>query len=159
MSSAHVVPLGQPLHGASFGIAVKRYFRGYVGFSGRASRSEYWWTFLFTFLVGLVVGAPYIVAWSMFAAQVFAGDDLDGLAPGASLASTGALMAACLVLLLLVNLALLLPSLAVMWRRLQDANFHGAFSLFALAGLGIVPLIMCFFESNPEGIRFDRPQG
>src|SRR5690606_29038768 len=47
-------PLDQPLHGASLPQAVSRFFRKYATFSGRASRSEYWWVYLFIILVSLV---------------------------------------------------------------------------------------------------------
>ena len=36
--------------------AVNSCFRQYVGFSGRASRAEFWWFFLFGLLVGLAAG-------------------------------------------------------------------------------------------------------
>ncbi len=35
--------------------SVKSCFSQYVGFSGRAARSEYWWFFLFQFLVSIVL--------------------------------------------------------------------------------------------------------
>ena len=38
----------------SFADAVRTCLSKYVGFSGRARRSEYWWFVLFTFLVNLV---------------------------------------------------------------------------------------------------------
>ncbi len=38
----------------SFGMAIKLFFIKYVDFTGRASRSEYWWAFLFSFLVSMV---------------------------------------------------------------------------------------------------------
>lgn len=37
-----------------FGDAIKICFTKYITFSGRASRAEYWWWFLFSFLVGTV---------------------------------------------------------------------------------------------------------
>ncbi len=40
----------------SFGEAIKLYFKNYLNFSGRASRSEYWFAYLFTFLVSTVAG-------------------------------------------------------------------------------------------------------
>ena len=40
-----------PVTGCSFKDAIIRYWKGYVCFRGRASRSEYWWAMLFTFLV------------------------------------------------------------------------------------------------------------
>lgn len=39
----------------TFTESVKTCFKKYIDFSGRASRSEYWWFFLFTFVVRLVV--------------------------------------------------------------------------------------------------------
>ena len=35
------VPLSQPLYGATMGQAINRFWKKYVVFSGRASRSEY----------------------------------------------------------------------------------------------------------------------
>lgn len=40
----------------SFGEAISRGFGNYVNFSGRASRSEYWWWALFNFLVSFCAG-------------------------------------------------------------------------------------------------------
>ena len=39
----------------SFGKAVQLFFENYVNFTGRASKSEYWWGFLFTFLMSLTI--------------------------------------------------------------------------------------------------------
>lgn len=156
MSIPNVIPVGQPLPGASFGAAVKRYFKGYVVFSGRASRSEFWWAYLFAFLVTLIPSTLLIIAmFGMLAATIGAVAAQDDMAMvGAMTAGMGGMVGVS-VLVVLVSLPLILPTYAVMWRRLQDANFHGAFSLLSLAGLSIVPLIMCVLESRPEGIRFD----
>lgn len=43
-----------------FGKAIALFFKNYVNFSGRATRSEYWWAYLFTALVSFV--ASYIPA-------------------------------------------------------------------------------------------------
>lgn len=161
MSSSTTVPVGQPLHGASFGQAVARFFRGYVQFSGRASRSEFWWAMLFTSLVSLGVQIPFWIVWAIFMTRVVgsaAASNTDPANFSGMPQEVAGLMGGLLLmvgLLVLVSLAITLPSIAVMWRRLQDANFHGAFALLSLVGFGIVPLILCFFESNPAGIRFD----
>jgi hypothetical protein len=42
-------PLDLPHYGIGFVDAVKRGFKKYATFKGRASRSEYWWWTLFTF--------------------------------------------------------------------------------------------------------------
>lgn len=40
----------------TFGEAIKTCFSKYATFEGRASRSEYWWWFLFTFLASAATG-------------------------------------------------------------------------------------------------------
>lgn len=39
----------------SFGEAIKLFFANYTNFTGRSTKSEYWWAFLFNFLVSAVV--------------------------------------------------------------------------------------------------------
>lgn len=83
--------------------ATKSVLKNYAKFSGRASRSEFWYWALaqFLFLCILDIVILYI-------------------APG---------------LLLWVNLVfsllLIVPNLAVQYRRLQDCNMHGAWCLIA----------------------------
>lgn len=154
--SISTVPVGQPLPGASFGQSVARFFRGYVLFSGRASRSEFWWAMLFTFLISLVAQVPYWISWVGFMLQAVELESAGvGSDPSAMLSPVGATLG-WLGLMFLVNLALMLPMLAVMWRRLQDAGFHGAFALLSFVGFSIVPLVMCSLPSSPQGARFDR---
>lgn len=156
MTFSNDVPVGQPLPGVSFGTAVKRYFKGYVVFSGRASRSEFWWAQLFTFIITLIpLVFMFIAMFGMLGAMVAAAASEDEAAMIASAtAGTGGMFLSAL-LVLVVSLPLILPTYAVMWRRLQDANFHGALSLLSLAGFSIVPMIMCIMPSSPEGIRYD----
>jgi hypothetical protein len=61
MSTPSSPSLAEPLYGASFGQAVARFFRKYATFSGRASRSEYWWWQLATTLVYLLLGIVTVV--------------------------------------------------------------------------------------------------
>lgn len=56
----------EPHHGyVGFGQAIVLFFRNYVNFTGRASKSEYWWAFLFQSLAAMVVYIPVIgwLAW------------------------------------------------------------------------------------------------
>ncbi|WP_202359220.1 DUF805 domain-containing protein [Mesorhizobium sp. 113-3-3] len=39
----------------NFGEAVSSFFRNYVGFSGRASRSEFWYSYFFIFIVSVIL--------------------------------------------------------------------------------------------------------
>jgi uncharacterized membrane protein YhaH (DUF805 family) len=89
----------------TFGQAIQSCLRNYATFSGRASRSELWWFFLFQILVSL-------------AANML----------GQTLGS-------------LVNLALLLPALAVGARRLHDIGKSGWWQLLMLTGIGLLLLI------------------
>jgi uncharacterized membrane protein YhaH (DUF805 family) len=56
--------------------------------------------------------------------------------------------------LAVIFLALIIPSFAVMARRLHDMGQTGAWLLLSLIGLGIVPFIMAFFESQPWTNRY-----
>ena len=93
-----------------FSNAVSTCLSKYVTFSGRASRSEYWFFFLFSFIAGIAAGmvdmALVTVDLAMFSMEPDLAADL---APASSLAS----------------LALFLPSLAVMFRRLHDIDRTG----------------------------------
>ncbi len=84
----------------SFGEAISRAFNKYCCFTGRASRSEYWWFTLFVALVnwalGLGIGLP-------------AGFDSVGFNSIESL----------------WGLVILLPSLGLLFRRLHDTGRSG----------------------------------
>jgi hypothetical protein len=54
MSNTESTPLSAPVYGASLGVAFSRFWRKYATFSGRASRSEYWWWVLIAVIVAVV---------------------------------------------------------------------------------------------------------
>jgi uncharacterized membrane protein YhaH (DUF805 family) len=85
----------------------------YANFSGRASRSEYWWFFLFYSLVG-------------FASQL-----LDVFILGQSFWLNYGLINT------IVNLILIIPILSVGARRLHDTNRSGWWQLIILIGIAI----------------------
>ena len=84
-----------------FGEAIKQGFRGYVGFSGRATRAEYWWWVLFVFLASL--GCSIV-------------DGIIGAATGRNIFG---------VFQFLFSLATFLPNIAVTARRLHDIGKTG----------------------------------
>lgn len=55
----------EPSRTMSFGESIEVCFRKYVGFEGRATRAEFWWFYLFIFLVGCVPVAGQIAVWGM----------------------------------------------------------------------------------------------
>lgn len=135
-----------PVHGASFGTAVRRFFTRYAGFSGRSSRSEYWWVGLLNAIV--YVGGAF-VALAIQAATGPAG-------PGLMDEPTGATGTVLLIVVLYV-LATFVPSLALNARRLHDVNLSGWFQLLlVIPGGSLFMLVIAVLPGSPAGQRFDR---
>ena len=130
-----------PLPGASFGEAIKRFFQRYAQFRGYASRSEFWWSYLF--LVG-----------SLFVLYLVFGVGIVALITNeASESSAGLFLMLMIGIMSIFGLATFVPHIAVMVRRLHDTGQSGLWALFIIAGLEIVPLIMCCFDSRPDLYR------
>jgi uncharacterized membrane protein YhaH (DUF805 family) len=148
--------LTRPLYGASFGQAVRRFFKQYAKFSGRASRSEYWWVTLFIFLVELIPLFFYFIGLISLATTANNYDPYSGYSAGPSGFGLAMLFIG-VGLLLIVGLGLLVPSIAIAWRRLHDGNFAGPFyflSFIPYVG-GLVLLVFTLMPSKAEGRRFD----
>jgi len=133
--------LAAPLYGATMGQAISRFFKKYATFSGRASRSEYWWVTLFFAIIGAIIGIPLGIL----------------ARPDTTTGSLGAGFVVLVVLASLFFLALIVPSIAVGVRRLHDANFSGLLYLLHLVPYigGLIVLILNILPSKPEGARFD----
>jgi uncharacterized membrane protein YhaH (DUF805 family) len=142
------VPLSAPYYGASLPIAFGRYWRKYATFSGRASRSEYWWWELIALIFGAIVMAIYIP--SLIAAV----SGHDGFRFNAGIIVV-------IVLAGLWTLATIVPTLALTWRRLHDVNLSGGFWFlgFIPSVGGLIVLVLTVLPSNPAGARFDEPAG
>jgi uncharacterized membrane protein YhaH (DUF805 family) len=119
--------------------AIKRFYAKYAQFSGRASRSEFWWATLYMSAITLVLYIP-----------VAASTDAAGNPSG-----FGGLVAFLLVIFVLGNLV---PSIALSVRRLHDINLSGWFYLLSLIPYlgGIIMLVLMALSPKPEGARFDR---
>ena len=50
--------------------AIKTCFSKYADFTGRARRSEFWFWWLFTFIVGLILGWIPVIGWSISIALI-----------------------------------------------------------------------------------------
>jgi uncharacterized membrane protein YhaH (DUF805 family) len=107
----------------SFPEAVRSVLSQYVGFSGRARRSEYWWYILFYLIVAIVASII---------------DNILGTDSG----NTGLVAG-------LVALALFLPTLAVSVRRLHDTGRSGWWILLGLIPLiGAIILIVWYCQDS-----------
>jgi len=123
----------------SFSDAIKSVFSQYANFSGRARRSEFWFFYLFIIIVNAVFGILFAVTGGASAATTN---------PDATMTDTSAGLAAGAMVVVaiwgLVGLALVLPSLAVMIRRLHDQDRSGFFwwlSVIPFVG-GIIMLVL-----------------
>ena len=136
-------PLDQPYYGIGFGAAVARGFKKYATFAGRASRSEYWWWALFTFLAYLVLG---LAAYAL------------GITTSRDGGRTPGLLALPLLILFAVFVfGVIIPTLALTVRRLHDAGYSGLFALLLLIPyLGsLIILIFALLPSKPAGAMYD----
>ena len=144
------VPLDQPLYGATFVQAIQRFFTKYAVFSGRASRSEFWWVSLALGLVTLVLYLLTLVLGIATGSQGTTSTGSPTTIPGAGAFLPGAL-------LVILWLGTIVPGIAVTVRRLHDANFSGLLYLIVLVPYvgSLILLIFTIMGPNPAGARFD----
>jgi uncharacterized membrane protein YhaH (DUF805 family) len=159
-----------PLYGASFVQAVKRFYKKYATFSGRASRSEYWWVTLYTGLVSVVFATAMTLVGLWVLRDYFENrvgvegsqqpytdgkwyyEDYDWTISGAQLT----LLIVVGAITVIWGLAHIIPQISLTWRRLHDANFAGPFYFLTFTSIGsLVVFVMTLLPSRPEGQRFD----
>lgn len=115
----------------------KKFWKNYTNFSGRSRRSEYWYVVLSNIIISIV------------------------LSPLCAIPYVGAIFT---VLLSIYNLAIFIPSLALVVRRLHDIGkewYYIFFALIPIAGAIILLLWYCQdsqpgpnnFGENPKGIN------
>ena len=137
-------PLDQPHYDIGLVGAVTRFFQKYATFSGRASRSEYWF----------VVAAFGVFSVPLSILNVIA------VSAGVTLDASGPLFSVVVGVGALVALAILVPHAALTVRRLHDANLSGFLYLLNLVPyLGSLMLaVIAIRPPNPLGARFDAVQ-
>ena len=116
-----------------FGQAVATCLGKYATFSGRASRSEFWWFYLFVLLVTWLVD---LVAYETLSAEPIL----------------------ALTVSFVVSLFFLLPALAAACRRLHDTGRSGWWQLLYFTIVGIIVIIIWLIQkSRPENNRYGPP--
>ncbi|MDE5847167.1 MAG: DUF805 domain-containing protein [Muribaculaceae bacterium] len=105
---------------------VRALTQNYCNFSGRASRSEYWWFYLFTCIVSWVVS----IVVSLFSSE----------------------LSIMYIASMVVGLAFLLPSLGIAVRRLHDIGKSGWWMFISLIPLigAIILLVWWCKDSQME---------
>lgn len=118
--------------------AVRNYVRKGFRFSGRASRSEYWWVALWTVVISLLM-------------------DLSGFRLPDEPWGSSALGLILALLLFAISIFVVIFSLSLSVRRLHDINASGLWVLVLFIPLlgHLALLVMAAFPPNPRGARFD----
>lgn len=120
----------------TFGKSVSTCFRKYADFNGRASRSEYWWWVVFTLIIGCLFGIP------------------SGISAAHSTVGSGLPLISYIV-----ALALFLPNLAVLFRRLHDTGKSGWWWLIGFIPFvgSIILIVFCCQSSQPFENEYGYP--
>ena len=139
----------------TFGQSIKHVFGNYATFQGRASRSDFWWWYLFTSIVSFVVFIPVIPWYNdlINSSMNQAGSAAMVMPPITGLAALG------LALSTIWSLAILIPTIAVAARRLHDTNKSGwlllLWFLSCCFGIGaIILIILWILPSTPGPNRY-----
>lgn len=112
----------------SFGEAIPLFFKNYTNFSGRSTRSEYWWFVLFNVLIGIAIIIIGVIA--------------------EPLSYIGYIW----------ELAILVPSLALAIRRLHDIGKSGWWLLIGLIPLvGAIILLVFYCQSSDGSNQWGEP--
>ncbi len=128
----------------SFGEAINRAFKNYCCFTGRASRSEFWW---FTLFVYLIQTGATLISFGIF------GSGISELATNPDAASDPEVISNLISLYSLptvIGLVFFLPTFGLLFRRLHDAGHSGFYWLLSFIPFvgGIILLIFMLQSSQ-----------
>ena len=102
--------------------AYKNFWKKYVDFEGRTTRSDWWWVTLCNFIIFLLLLIPIMFSF------------INVLATPINYYPVYGVIFALLAMIYL--LAILVPSIAMYVRRLRDADFH-----WALIFISFIPYV------------------
>lgn len=123
-----IVPQGRPAKMMSFSDALSSYFSRAFDYSGRSTRSEYWWAYLGVGLMSALVNAVLGV--------------IEGI--------NGELSLFFSVIGLLVGIALGFPWIALFVRRMHDLGKSGWWLLMIIIPFAAIFLIiLCMMDGEP----------
>ena len=113
--------------------AYKNFFKGYVDFAGRSTRSDYWWIWLGY----MILYIPFFFSY---------GNAISNPQDEGALIALGGTA----IIYMIIGLALLLPGLALTVRRLRDAGFHWALIFIVFIPLGSIVLLVLLAMPTKE---------
>ncbi|MBP2623339.1 DUF805 domain-containing protein [Streptococcus oricebi] len=126
--------------------AYKKYWKNYVKFEGRASRSDYWWVFLMNSLISFILFLIFLFIIFGGGAAGISGSETGWSGAWATIILT---IFPFLIFVVIWGLANFLPNLTLSIRRLRDAGFHWSFIF-----LPYVPTIAYYLTGGNDYISF-----
>lgn len=125
----------------SFTESVRTCINKFATFDGRATRSEFWWFYLFAALVGFIGYVPILLL------TIIGASSNDG-----AISSIFTILTVIFwIVWLIVVIALYIPLLAVGSRRLHDRGQSGWLQLLYLVPCGNIVLIVFFVMEGTPG--------
>ena len=129
-----------------------RYFlkcwKHYADFKGRARRKEYWMFLLFNYIISFALGMVYYIGVMLQVLSKISSGEFDDITSGIHAymyMGTGWVMV-IFCIMMAYSLAVLLPTLAVIVRRLHDIGRKGTWLLLLLVPIVFVAII--FFNMS-----------
>ena len=113
--------------------AYKNFFKGYADFTGRSTRSDFWWVWLMNSILFLPL---YIFYFQMALNDTEETDPILGVA--------------IISVYMILAIVLFTPSLAVKVRRLRDAGLHWAFIFLHFVPMGGIALLVLLAMPTKE---------
>ena len=113
--------------------AYKNFFKGYADFTGRSTRSDFWWVWLMNSILFL----PLYIFWFQMA-----WNDAGETDPILGVATISIYM--------ILGIVFFTPSLAVKVRRLRDAGLHWAFIFLYFVPMGGIALLVLLAMPTKE---------
>ena len=132
--------------------AYKNFFKNYAEFTGRSTRSDYWWVWLGNFILSI----PF---WIIYFYTVFLSTVMDSIDDSVSEA-TFMVLGLVVIIYAIFYLAILVPTLALSVRRLRDAGFHWAFIFLRFVPMGGIALLILHAmpTKETEVVNYSEPQ-
>ena len=134
--------------------AYKNFFKNYAEFTGRSTRSDYWWVWLGNFILSI----PF---WIIYFYTVFLSIMMVSIDDSVSEATFMVLdLVVIIYIYAIFYLAILVPTLALSVRRLRDAGFHWAFIFLRFAPMGGIALLIlhAMQTKETEVVNYSEPQ-
>ena len=113
--------------------AYKNFFKGYADFTGRSTRSDFWWVWLMNSILFLPL---YIFYFQMAWNDAGETDPILGVA--------------IISIYMILGIVFFTPSLAVKVRRLRDAGLHWALIFLSFVPMGGIALLVLLAMPSKE---------